>query len=225
MCWPFRVDMGQGACVVAPVYEGYTLPHAVMRMEIGGSSVDDQMTRTMVEEGHIFQTTAEREMVRAIKETLAYVAQDFEQELKGELGELYEMPDGTEITVTGARLRGPEVFFQPGLIGMEVLGIHEQIYNCIMKSDEDIRKQLYGNILLVGGSSMFTGMAERIKKEVTNLAPESMIVKVIAPPERKLMSWVGASILASLSSMDDQWVKIADYEEEGPSLVHRKCTS
>jgi actin len=86
------------------------------------------------------------------------------------------------------------------MIGMEAAGIHETTYNSIMKCDVDIRKDLYGNIVLSGGSTMFPGIADRMSKEITSLAPSSMKIKVVAPPERKYSVWIGGSILASLST-------------------------
>jgi actin len=83
---------------------------------------------------------------------------------------------------------------------MEAPGIHETTYNSIMKCDVDIRKDLYGNIVLSGGSTMFPGIADRMSKEITALAPSSMKIKVVAPPERKYSVWIGGSILASLST-------------------------
>merc|ERR1711964_168695 len=73
-------------------------------------------------------------------------------------------------------------------------------YDSIMKCDVDIRKDLYSNTVLSGGSTMFAGIAERVHKEITHLAPSSIKVKVAAPPERKYSVWIGGSILASLST-------------------------
>ncbi|KAJ6727808.1 ACTIN-7 [Salix koriyanagi] len=112
----------------------------------------------------------------------------------------YELPDGQVITIGAERFRCPEVLFQPSLVGMEAPGIHETTYNSIMKCDVDIRKDLYGNIVLRGGSTMFPGIADRMSKEITALAPSSIKIKVVAPPERKYSVWIGGSILASLST-------------------------
>jgi len=106
---------------------------------------------------------------------------------------------------------------------MESAGIHETTYNSIMKCDIDIRKDLYANIVLSGGTTMYEGIAERITKEITNLAPPSMKVKVVAPPERKYSVWIGGSILASLSTFQQMWISKEEYEESGPGIVHRKC--
>ena len=135
----------------------------------------------------------------------------------------YELPDGDVITIGNERFRCPEVLFQPSFLGMEGFGVHDATYNSIMKADIDIRKDLYANIVLSGGTTMFPGFADRMKKEITALAPSTMNVKVIAPPERKYSVWIGGSILASLQSFKDMWISKKEYNEVGPSIVHRKC--
>uniref|UniRef100_A0A8C5GAI6 Actin, cytoplasmic 1-like n=1 Tax=Gouania willdenowi TaxID=441366 RepID=A0A8C5GAI6_GOUWI len=94
---------------------------------------------------------------------------------------------------------------------------------CIMKCDVDIRKDLYANTVLSGGTTMYPGIADRMQKEVTALAPPTMKIKIIAPPERKYSVWIGGSILASLSTFQQMWISKQEYDESGPSIVHRKC--
>jgi len=106
---------------------------------------------------------------------------------------------------------------------MELCGIHETTYKSIMKCDIDIRKDLYANIVLSGGTTMYPGIAERMQKEIANLAPTTMNIKIISPPDRKFSVWIGGSILASLSTFQEMWISKQDYNESGPSIVHRKC--
>ena len=107
---------------------------------------------------------------------------------------------------------------------MEACGIHETIYNSIMKCDVDIRKDLYANIVLSGGTTMYPGIADRMEKEITALAPSTWpTIKIRAPSERKFSVWKGGSILASLSSFQQMWITKQEYDESGPSIVHRKC--
>ena len=92
-----------------------------------------------------------------------------------------------------------------------------------MKCDVDIRRDLYANTVLSGGSTMFPGIADRMQRELTMLAPNTMKVKVVAPPERKYSVWIGGSILSSLSTFQQMWISKQEYDEMGPGIVHRKC--
>merc|ERR1712147_173552 len=82
---------------------------------------------------------------------------------------------------------------------------------------------LYANVVLSGGTTMFQGIGERMTKELTALAPSTMKIEVVAPPERKYSVWIGGSILSSLSTFQQMWISKGEYDESGPTIVHRKC--
>jgi actin beta/gamma 1 len=224
------LDSGDGVTHFVPIFEGYAFPHAILRSNLAGRDLTDFLLKLLTERGLHLGSSAEREIVRDIKEKICYVSLDYENELK-ETGKStsvdmqYEMPDGELIIIGNERFRCPEVLFKPTLIGKEIMGIHDTVYNAIMKSDLDIRKELYSNIILSGGTTMFNGLPERLTKEIQKLAPSatSSKVKVIAMPERKYSVWIGGSILSSLSNFQCMWITKSEYDESGPQIVHRKC--
>jgi actin-related protein len=139
--------------------------------------------------------------------------------------ELYELPDKKKVYIKGEKYQCPEMLFQPVMNNnlTQSVGIHEQTYKSIKKCDEDIHKDLYYNVVLCGGSSLFLKIKKRFVKELQSLAPTGKVVNVIAPPERKYSVWLGGAILASLDNFrQHMFVNRKDYLEGGADYIYDK---
>ncbi|KAJ7392520.1 Alpha-centractin [Desmophyllum pertusum] len=217
------LDSGDGVSHSVPIYEGFAMPHSIMRTDIAGRDVTAYLRLLLRKEGFNFHSSSEQEIVRTIKERACYLAinPQKEESLEGERMQ-YVLPDGSMLEVGPARFRAPELLFRPDLVGEECEGIHEVLAFAIQKSDLDLRRILYSNIVLSGGSTLFKGFGDRLLSEVKKLAPKDIKIRISAPPERLYSTWFGGSILASLDTFKKMWVSKKEYDDEGSRAIHRK---
>ena len=222
------LDIGDGVTHTIPVFEGYNIPNAINRHDLAGRDVTDYLRRLLDDSGHRFTTSSEREIVRNIKEKLCYAAIDLDDEEKlyrtKNMTRSYTLPDGTVIKIGNEMFRATEVLFNPELIGKEMRGIDQAVYDSIQRTDMDVRKCLFANIVLSGGTTMIKQLDKRLEKELNILKPAKMSqVKIVALPERKYSVWLGGSILSSIPTFESMWIQKKEYDESGVEIIHRKC--
>jgi actin len=142
-------DAGDGVTHTVPIYEGFSIPHAVQRIQLAGRDLTDFLVKLMTERGHSFTSSAEREIVRDMKEKTAFIAIDFEACMKeaqesSKYEKNYELPDGRVISIGSERFRCPELLFKPlELGGKEMDSIQDLTFKSIQECDVDVRRDLY----------------------------------------------------------------------------------
>nr|XP_054106969.1 actin-related protein T1-like [Callithrix jacchus] len=220
------VDSGDGVTCAVPVYEGYSLPHAVTKLYVAGRDITEHLTRLLLASGCNFPCVLNKAVVNSIKEKLCYIAFEPEEELRNCRGKVlgaYRLPDGHVIGFGNELHQVPEVLFAPDRLGIHSPGLSKMVSSSIMKCDADIQKNLFADIVFCGGTTLFPGLEERLMKELEQLASKGTPIKITAPPDRCFSAWIGASIMTSMSSFRPRWVTSVEFKEYGTSVVQRKC--
>jgi len=226
------VDAGDGVTHVIPVYEGFSLPHLVRRLNVAGRDVTRYLIKLMTLRGYSFNRTADFPTVQHIKEKLCYVGYDLEIENRlafetTTLVEQYTLPDGRVIKVGRERYMAPECLFQPNLVDVDAGGMHEQLFDSINKADMDLRPSFYQHVVLSGGSTMYPGLPSRLEREIKRLYQERVLkgdaagmkkfkLGIEDPPRRKHMVFLGGAVLAEImKDRPDFWILRSEWEEKG----------
>ena len=220
------IDIGDGVSHIVPIFEGFALSHAIERVDLAGRDVTRYLQRLLRQKGVTLMTSAETEIVRDIKEKLCYIATDPEKEIMlskkvAGMEKNFMLPDGETINVGVERFLAPECFFNPSAVGKEIPPLDDLIVGAIYECDVDLRRELFSNIVLSGGSTMYPGFKERLAKEIKEQIPDSVDVRIVSPPERMYSVWIGGSILASLKTFNRMWITRREYKEMGPQVIHR----
>ena len=229
------LEIGHGSSHAVPIFEGYALPHASLHCNIGGIDISTRLKTFLAQSGHS-KDPIHPQTLDSIKESLCYMQSKAEHGNDGNTSSVpFELPDGTELFIDNETLCRPaEVLFQPKESQNECSkncskGIHQIVLDSIAMCDADLRGDLRQTVLLAGGATMIKGYS-RIQEELQSNCIEKL--SVIPDPQlrergynthRKIASWIGGSILASLSTFRDLQISKQEWEEHHEAILHRKC--
>lgn len=194
------IEMGEDLTQIAPIYKSELVGHAAAIFAISGNHLTFYLQKLFNDESHMFLDRIGVDKVQQIKEEFCFVASN--DETDDVQGIHHEMSDGKHISIGSERTKCPEALFQPSLVGLNSKGLHEVVFESIMKSDETIHEDLFKNIVLSGGSAQFPGLQARLEMELRNLTDFEVNVEIQRNP--KFTTWLGGSILAQSSGFEDQ---------------------
>ncbi|KAG4098323.1 Actin/actin-like protein [Neocallimastix lanati (nom. inval.)] len=185
-----------------------------------------------------FHQYAINQVMHEFKETICQVSENPFREgiLNSRPLKCYEFPNGYNNSFGIERFKIPEIMIQPrefiiqtpntkSIDTTNLLGIHELIYRSISLCDMDMRPNLFSNIVLTGGNTLFNGLMDRLNNELSILAP-GVKIRIHASgntSERRFGVWNGSSILSSLGTFHQLWISKKEYEEIGKSIVEKRC--
>jgi len=216
------VEIGDGVTHTIPIFDGFCMPHAVNRVDNAGRDLTTYLQKLLMEEGVNLSSSAEFQIVRDLKEKYCFVAS--KAGASESKPQKHVLPDGTTITINEQQTRVPEVLFNPELVGKDQPGVHKMVADTVAKVDVDLRNDLYKNIFLSGGSSMFKGIDKRMLNEVQAIIPSQAKAGVVAKKHRSCAAFIGATMVCSLSSYDhSNYITKQELEESGKSIIARKC--
>jgi actin-related protein len=208
------LDVGDGVSHVVPVYEGFVLPHAIQRLDLAGRDVTRTLASLLRETGTQLSSTAEFEVAREMKERVGFVRPSGTATPSRQ--QLYTLPDGKVVEVGDQAWRCAEILFTPATVGKDEPGIGRLVTRAVERCDVDVRRPLYSNIVLSGGTTLMSGFAERLQAELPSHA------RVVSPPTRRVSVWCGGSIVGSLSTFEEMAVSRAEFAEEGAAVLRRR---
>lgn len=249
------LDSGSQSTWSTAVHDGYVLNKTQLKYDIAGNFVSNELykltsernvkfwpfykfSKDSSEEGGFktiyhedrqadisYENFWIKEIIRDMKESSLSVSEESVQGKEVNIKSSYELPDGNIVELGDEKLSLLECLFKSNKDVPGFQGIHQMVFDVINKGDIEIKRDLFSNIFLTGGNTLFPNLAERLQRQL-NLNSYNLKVKVLthpSPSERRFSAWIGGSILSSLGTFHQIWFSKQEYEEHGAVLIERKC--
>jgi actin-related protein 2 len=238
------LDSGDGVSHCIPIVDNYILHHNIKRLNIAGRHVTEYLIRLLQLKGYAFNSSADFETIRDLKEEFCFVSCDINGDRKLDAETTYynsykKLPDGRKIRISNEKFEATEILFNPFLCQSEQPGIHEMVYDSINSCAIDVRKDLYKNIVLSGATTMFPGFTSRLEEEIRNLYKEKNLklsndkgikinINIVDSPRRKFSVFSGACVIANTANKNDEiakeyWITKEEWAEIGADIILKKC--
>jgi actin-related protein len=214
-------ESGDSCTQIVPIFEGYIIPQGVTSTPLAGRTLTDVFLSKIKDKLQKFKFSNYIEYAKKLKERYSFVK--LEGAPLSNSTEI-ELPDGNKIALRDEQLNLPEIFFDPSSISLEFSGYPELVVEAIKKTDLNLRREFYANILLGGGNTDIKNFPERLKKEISSKIPSNIAsyLRINSQLERKYSAWIGASVVCSIGTFQQMWISKNDYEEVGPHVIHKK---
>lgn len=236
------VDSGDGVTHCIPIVHNTIDQHNIVRLNIAGRHITDYLIRLLQIKGYAFNSSADFEIVREIKEKFCFVSPNITQDRKLDrettfYNSFYKLSSGKTIKISNEKFEAPEILFNPMLIQNESHPIQDMIVNCIQSSAMDNRSKLYKSIILSGATTLFAGFSSRLDEEVRKKYQKVVLkdenrkinidINIVDNPNRQYAVFNGAVFLASFYNNNNPsyWITKQEWEESGEKILYQKCSN
>ena len=210
------VDSGFNITSTVPIYEGFPLQYASLKINLGGEDLSLKLLdliKNKIDDS--FKLIKGRLLADDIKEQKGYISLSNEEEEQEE--STYILPDGKELKLGNELFKANEILFNPGE-NNELISISKMVIDSLAKSDDDVRNDINESVCLIGGNTLMKNFPEKLRMELSdNKDMGSFNLSFV--PERQFSSWVGGSIMSSLDNFQYMWVTKEEFDEKGKTLV------
>lgn len=234
------IDSGDGVTHVIPVAEGYVIGSAIKNIPIAGRDITLFIQSLLRDRG---EADTSLRTAESIKEKFCYVCPDivkefnkFDREPEKFAQYIVETARSKKVVDVGyERFLAPEIFFNPEIASSDFLTPLSTVVDQVIQSSPiDVRKGLYKNIVLSGGSTMFKDFGRRLQRDLKSLVNErielseklshgtkssGVDVEVITHRRQRNAVWFGGSLLAQTAEFRSYCHTKQDYDEYGPNIV------
>lgn len=236
------IDVGYSFSHIVPFIKGKKVLSAIRRIDIGGKLLTNHLKEVI--SYRFLNVMDESFVINQMKEDSCFVSQDFNADMRmakkkypeNKIIREYVLPDCTTIRrgylqtpgtakkgddyqlirLNNERFAVPELLFHPSDLGINQMGIAEATIDAVNACPEETRPHLYSNIIVMGGSSKFPGLRNRLQKDIRSMAPEIFTVNVSIPDDDPLTyAWYGSQFLANSPEFDNLSISRQEYEENG----------
>jgi len=241
------IESGSSGTSIIPITEGYALINSMTMNKYGGDWLNEQILNRIEQKDELktrylftkkkvdgkfdieyldsskltksFQQHHKMRVVEDIKKSIYQISEiNFDEKI--EVSPIqYELPDGRVLDIGAERYTIPEEFFKYN----SNISIQKLLHDCLQKCDTEVKKDIFSNTILSGSNTLIKGFNKRIEKEISGYIKIKSPLTVPLPPYSPHTNWIGGSILASLGSFQQMWISKQEFDENGASIVHKKC--
>jgi actin-related protein len=216
------VDSGFNVTSTVPVYEGFPLQYASMKINLGGEDLSLKLLESIKNKlDNSYKSIKGRLLADDIKEQKGYIRMNNEEEEQEDI--TYTLPDEKELKLGNEIYKSNDIIFNPGEMS-DLVSVSKMVVDSLGLCDDDVKSDINESVCLIGGNTLLKNFPEKLRTELSeNKDMGSFNLSFV--PERQFSSWIGGSIMSSLDNFQYMWVTKEEFDEKGKTLmsIDSKC--